>query len=165
MAELKKICTLKLKVAEPITKEDIGRGIIRIDSDTMNKLGIKEGEIVEIEGKRRTCGVAFISYSSDKGLNIIRMDGLTRRNAGSGVGEFVKIRKAEVKDAKEVTLAPVEKNVIVRVSSDVMKKRLYGRPLVKGDIIEDKSVSFKEKSIFEDFFGEDFFWWNKVLSY
>ncbi|MGC8812188.1 MAG: CDC48 family AAA ATPase [Candidatus Aenigmatarchaeota archaeon] len=151
---------IRLKVGELTAREEAGRGIVRLDSSTMQKLGIKEGDVVEVEGSRKTAAIAVRAYPADVGLNIIRMDGITRRNCGAGVGDFVKIRKAEVKEARKVTLAPAEKGVMIHVSPNLIKQNIYMRPLVKGDIITPSPIVRKRRpsgGILEDFFGEEFF--------
>jgi transitional endoplasmic reticulum ATPase len=150
---------MKIKVGELTAREEFGRGIIRMDSNTMRKLGIREGDIVEIEGTRKTGAIAIRAYPSDIGLNIVRMDGLVRRNAGVGVGEYVKIRKADVKEARRVTLAPAQKGVVVHISPSLLKQNIYGRPLTKGDVIIPSPVVRRrrhEGSLFEEFFGMNF---------
>jgi len=145
---------VSLKVGELTNREEFGRGIVRIDNKTMHILGIKEGDIVEIKGEKKTGAIAVRAYPADIGLNIIRMDGLTRRNAGIGVGETVKVRKAEVKEAKRVVLAPVQKGVRIHVDPEPIKRNLFMRPVTKGDIITPFPVVKKRAaSPFEDFFG------------
>ena len=65
---------LKLKVGELTERGDFGRGIIRISAKDMKHIGIAEGDIVEIEGKRKTAAIAIRAYPVDIGLDIIRMD-------------------------------------------------------------------------------------------
>ncbi len=132
MAEEKEI---RLKVGELTAREEAGRGIIRMDSTNMSKLGIREGDVIEIEGKRKTGAIAIRAYPADVGLNLVRIDGITRRNSGSGVGEIVRIRKNDVKEAKKVTIAPAEKGMIIHVSPNLIKQNIYMRPVAKGDII------------------------------
>jgi transitional endoplasmic reticulum ATPase len=146
---------LRLKVGELTAREEAGRGIVRMDSSTMQKLGIKEGDVVEIEGSRKTGAIAVRAYPADVGLNIIRMDGITRRNAGSGVGEFVKIRKADVKEAKRVSIAPAERGIIVHISPNLIKQNIYMRPVTKGDVIIPSPV-VKRRVKGSDFFGDIF---------
>src|SRR3989338_3151557 len=98
-----------LKVGELTNREALGRGIVRVDNKVMNKLDIREGDVVEIDGKRKTGAIAVRSYPTDVGLNLIRMDGITRRNAGVGVGENVKVLQAKPQDARRVVLAPIQK--------------------------------------------------------
>ncbi|MEM5807666.1 MAG: CDC48 family AAA ATPase [Candidatus Aenigmatarchaeota archaeon] len=148
---------VRLKVGELTAREEAGRGIVRIDSNTMNKLGVKEGDVIEIEGSRITAAIAVRAYPADVGLNIIRMDGITRRNAGSGVGEYVKLRKADVKEAKSVTLAPAQKGIIINIAPHLIKQNIYMRPVVKGDIIIPAPAGRRRGSgLFEEYFGFDF---------
>ncbi|MEM5883211.1 MAG: hypothetical protein QXQ77_03150 [Candidatus Aenigmatarchaeota archaeon] len=151
---------VRLKVGELTAREEAGRGIVRLDSSAMQKLGVKEGDVVEIEGKRKSAAIAVRAYPADVGLNLIRMDGITRRNCGAGVGDFVKVRKAEVKEAKRVVLAPAEKGIMIHISPNLIKQNIYLRPLVKGDIIIPSPIVRKRKpsgGILEEFFGEEFF--------
>jgi len=154
MAEEKEV---KLRVGELTAREEAGRGMVRIDSRTMKELGIKEGDIVEIEGSKKTGAIAIRAYPADVGLRIIRMDGITRRNAGSAVGEYVKIRKADVKPALRVTLAPAQKGMIFHISPNLVKQNLYMRPVTKGDIVVPSPVVKKKRggTIFEEIFGVD----------
>ncbi|MBI2547661.1 MAG: CDC48 family AAA ATPase [Candidatus Aenigmarchaeota archaeon] len=148
---------VRLKVGELTAREEAGRGIVRIDSNTMGKLMIKEGDVLEIEGSKITAAIAVRAYPADVGLNIIRMDGITRRNAGSGVGEYVKLRKAEVKEAKNVTLAPAQKGIMIHISPNLIKQNIFMRPMVRGDIIVPSPVIKRRSSgLFEQFFDMEF---------
>ncbi|MFH0711237.1 MAG: CDC48 family AAA ATPase [Candidatus Aenigmatarchaeota archaeon] len=149
---------LRLKVGELTAREEAGRGIVRVDSNIMHKLGIREGDVIEIEGGRKTPAIAVRAYPADVGLNMVRMDGIVRRNSESGVGEFVKLRKADIKDAKKVTIAPAEKGFIIHISPNLIKQNIYMRPVAKGDIIIPSPVVRKKSrgTMFEDFFGFDF---------
>ncbi|QHN08294.1 CDC48 family AAA ATPase [Methanothermobacter sp. THM-2] len=122
---------IKLKVAEALAQQDVGRGIARVDPACMEKLGLSDGDIIEIEGKKLTAATV-ISSQSDIGLGIIRIDGYLRKNAGASIGEEVTVRRAEVKDAQKVVLAPVDQEVIIR--GDI-RSAFLNRVLVKGDII------------------------------
>ncbi len=127
---------ITLKVAEAL-QNDIGRGIVRLDSKSMKALGISSGDILELEGKRKTAAIAWPAYPEDEGKGIIRMDGLIRQNAGTGVGEMIVVSKATgIKAAKKVVLAPLEQPM--RFSPqfpEVVKKQLLERPVSKGDTI------------------------------
>ena len=151
---------VELKVGELTQREEFGRGLARIDSATMQKIGVREGDIIEIEGARKTSAVAVRAYPADAGLNVARMDGLVRRNSGAGVGDNVKIRKAEVKEAKKVTLAPAQEGVVVQISPNLIKQNIYYRPLTKGDIIVPSPIvkgrDDMTPSIFQEFLGFDF---------
>lgn len=142
----------KLKVGELTSREEYGKGIARIDSKVMKKLGIREGDILEIEGNRVTGAIAVRPYPDDIGLDIIRMDGLVRKNAGTSLGEAVKVRKADVKEAKSVVLAPAQKGIRILMNPNLLKQKLVMRSLSKGDIIVPSSVvsQRRETDPFED---------------
>ncbi len=125
---------IKLKVAEAM-QDDVNKGIVRIDSRAMNELGVKPGDIVEIEGERKTVAIVDRAYPADVGLRIVRMDGLTRYNAKTGIGEEVILRKADVKEANKISIAPAQKGVYIQVHPETIKRSLLGRPVVQGDII------------------------------
>ncbi len=149
---------MKLKVGELTERGDFGRGIIRISAKDMKRIGIAEGDIVEIEGKRKTAAIAIRAYPVDIGLDIIRMDGLERRNCGSGIGESVKVKKATVAEAKSVTIAPARKGIIIHMGGNLIKQNILMRPLVTGDIIIPNPIvqDRRSNSVFEQFFGMDF---------
>ncbi len=125
---------ISLKVAEAV-QDDVNKGIVRIDSTSMKQLGIKPGEIVELQGTRITVAIADRGYPGDIGLNMVRMDGLVRRNARTSIGELVKVRKSDVVAAKKVTIAPARKGIIVKASPALFKNGIMGRAIIKGDII------------------------------
>ncbi len=126
---------IKLVVAENRHQNYVNRGFALVDDALMKKIGIKQGDYVEIVGTRSTGAIAVKGASEDRGLEIIRVDGMIRHNAGTSIGEKVVVRKASVKEAKSVTIAPTNPNVRLMISGEVIKRNLLGRPLSKGDLI------------------------------
>ncbi|MFI5449281.1 MAG: CDC48 family AAA ATPase [Candidatus Bathyarchaeia archaeon] len=125
---------VSLRVADA-RQRDVGHGKVRIDNDTMQKLGITAGDFVEIHGKKMTVAVAWPAYAEDQGQEIVRMDGLIRRNAGVALNEYVSVKKAEVKDAQAIVFAPTD----VRLSVDeefvsFVKRRFMDMPFIEGDM-------------------------------
>ena len=98
---------VSLRVLESYTR-DVGRGIARIDYDTMDSLDAKTGDIVEIKGKRRTVAKILPLYPSDEQKGIIRVDGLVRNNAGIAIGDSITVKKAKTVQAERVIAAPLE---------------------------------------------------------
>ena len=146
--------SVKLRVGEvpPNAQQDVGKGIVRIDSKIMEELGIREGDAVLLEGNRETVGRAARSYPADKGLGIARMDGYTRKNAGTSLGEHVEVEKADLEEADKITLAPAEEGVVMQVSNpDMFKRGLSGRPVIKGDIIVPDTQD-RPRGMFDDMF-------------
>lgn len=148
---------LKLKVAEAI-QDDVNKGIVRIDSGYLSEVDIKAGDIVEIEGERKTVAIADRSYPGDIGLNIIRMDGIIRKNSKTGIGEIVKVRKAIVKEAKKIIIAPARKGIVIRASPEIFKQGLLGRAVVRGDIVSLGGARRRKTTMMNNpFFDEDIF--------
>src|SRR6266567_105442 len=108
---------------------------VRSDNETMQKLAITAGDFIDVHGKRTTVAIAWPAYAEDQGQEIVRMDGLLRRNAGVALNEYVTIKKAEVKDAQTIVFAPTD----VRLSVDeefvgFVKRRFMDMPFVEGDM-------------------------------
>ena len=156
MAEDKLIKEIKLKVAEAI-QDDVNKGIVRIDSSFMQEINVKSGDIVELEGERKTVAIVDRAYPGDIGLNIIRMDGIARRNAKTGIGEMVSVSKALVKEAKSVVIAPARKGIMIRATSGIFKQGLLGRAVIKGDILSIGGTSRRRTTMSHSPFFEDIF--------
>src|SRR3989344_7037692 len=146
---------ITLKVQEAL-QEEAYKGIVRIDSQTMRQIGVRAGDIIEIEGGRATVGIADRAYPTDIGQSIIRMDGILRRNARTGIGDFVQVRRAEVREAKSVTIAPAQQGVMIQADPELFKRGLLGRALVKGDIVALGGTTRRRRTMmgspFEDIF-------------
>jgi transitional endoplasmic reticulum ATPase len=128
---------LILKVVEARQK-DVGRGKVRIDLDLLSQIDVSPGDVVEIEGQRKTAAIAWPlsadDYTGEK--DIIRMDGITRKNAGVSIGDKVIVRKATVKPATSVKLAPSNFSITVDPGFVAyVKKKLKEFPLVEGDTV------------------------------
>ena len=143
---------ITLKVAEAISQKDVGQGVARLDPNVMDDLNIKERELIEIVGERRTAAIALPSQT-DIGLGVIRIDGLVRKNSGATIGGEVTIKKTKATEAKKVVLAPIENNI--RVQGDV-RGLFAGKVMVQGDIIGSQiraprpSMSRGFNSIFDE---------------
>jgi transitional endoplasmic reticulum ATPase len=123
-----------LRVAEALPK-DVGRGLVRLDPQDLERLGVGIGDVVEIVGKRPTVARAMPAYVAQRGQGLIQMDGILRANTGAGLDERVTVRRAEVQPARTVVLAPVE---ALRTSRGAAQARylarlLDGIPVVLGD--------------------------------
>ncbi|MHA1696973.1 MAG: CDC48 family AAA ATPase [Candidatus Helarchaeota archaeon] len=126
-----------LRVSEG-RKEDVGRNIVRIDPNIMEKLKIKEGMDIEIRGRKITGATVGEPLESDKGELVIHMDGIIRNNAGASLGDLVKIRKIRPKNAQKVRFAPVRDGVKITSPSHVaqaLKKSMMGRLVRAADLV------------------------------
>ncbi|MFX1417142.1 MAG: CDC48 family AAA ATPase, partial [Promethearchaeota archaeon] len=140
-----------LKVTEA-EHRDIGRFIVRIDAMSMEKLGVRTGDIIQIKGKRVTAAIAWPAYQGDKGREIIRMDGRIRRNAGVSLSEKVTVSRANEEPARNVTLAPT--SVPIRPEprfEEFVKRKLLNCPVTTNDTvfipILGRAIPFKVTSV------------------
>ncbi|TLY07267.1 MAG: CDC48 family AAA ATPase [Thaumarchaeota archaeon] len=127
---------VQLRVAEA-KHRDVGKRRARIDGHHMEHLGIHAGEVVELVGKRSTAVTAWPADEEEKENDIIRIDGLTRKNAGVGLNDLLDVRKIDCKQAKTVTLMPLGDSSITvdKEFCDFVKNRLKGYPVSEGDEI------------------------------
>jgi len=127
-----------LRVAEGLS-QDVGAGRARLDAKTRIELDISPGDVIEIEGGRKTGAIVWRARPSDEGLGIIRIDNLTRKNARVGIGDKVIVRKAEAKIANRVIIAPAlpqgQKIQFGRGIESLIKRNLLKRPVTAGDTI------------------------------
>ncbi|MHA1410410.1 MAG: AAA family ATPase, partial [Candidatus Odinarchaeia archaeon] len=130
-----------LKVAEALNR-DVGRNIARLDPDVAKKLGLQSGDVIEIVGNKRTAALVWPGLPEDKGKGIIRIDGATRRNAGTSLDDKVEIKKIEVKPAKSITFAPTEA-IRIQGAENYLKRLLEGRVLTIEDNVEIATMGGK----------------------
>jgi transitional endoplasmic reticulum ATPase len=129
-----KVKAQRLQVANA-KAEDSGRGFARLSRTTLATLGLQQGDVIEIIGKRSTVARAVDPYPEDEGLDVIRLDGLQRANAGVGAGDQVELRKVDSQPAKKVIFAPAQKEIRLDGPGDALKRNFIGRALVTGDVV------------------------------
>jgi transitional endoplasmic reticulum ATPase len=99
------------------------------------ELGITEGDVVEIIGKRSTAAIALPAYQEDESLDVIRLDGLQRGNAEAGSGEHVDVRVAQSRAATRVVFAPAQRDLRLQGPTQALKRNFFRKPLVAGDLV------------------------------
>jgi transitional endoplasmic reticulum ATPase len=137
---------LRLKVTEALGK-DVGRALARLGPEDMEKLRIITGDLVEVEGKRKTVCRAMPSYKDLRGQSRIQLDGISRDNAIAGLDEIVEVRKVIFRPADKVVLSPID---MALPSKDLkyIGSLLDGLPILEGDRIRatlfgSRSADFK----------------------
>ncbi|MCK9631641.1 MAG: CDC48 family AAA ATPase [Methanoregula sp.] len=117
---------------------DQGGGKARLDPETMLALKISPGDLVAIEGKRRTVAKVWRSLVEDWNQKKIRIDNFTRINAGVSINDTVRVAKiADEIEAKRVVLAPPEdlpKKIPIANNPHVVNG-LIDFPVVKNDTV------------------------------
>ncbi|OYW46037.1 MAG: AAA family ATPase [Sphingomonadales bacterium 32-68-7] len=129
-----KIKSVKLQVAAA-RQEESGRGVARMPRSAFQALGITEGDVVEIEGKRITAALALAAHNEDEALEVVRLDGLQRANADTSSGEHVQIRRADSRPATRVVFAPAQREMRLQGPTEALKRVFFRRPLVAGDLV------------------------------
>ena len=140
---------LTLKVKEALSK-DVGRAIARIDPEDMKALGLDVGDIIEINGKRKTPAKTMPCYAEDRGKKIIQIDGISRENASIGLDEKVKISRIASRPANKITLSPLTMSSPLQRDSDskYLGSLIEGLPVISGDKVRatffgSRSCDFK----------------------
>jgi len=130
--KLMKTAKLRIKRLEPSRS---GRSLCYVDQSIMESLGIATGDIIEINGRKRTAGIVVASFA-DRGKEIIRIDEIQRLNLGSTIGEFVTVRYVNAEPAKEIELAPTKDIYDIKKQVDAIKGKLIDKPIMAGDVID-----------------------------
>lgn len=128
--------SLTLRVAKAIPS-DVGHGRARVPFD--NELNLKPGDIVQIEGERKTAAIVWRCRPEDANLGVIRVDGIIRKNAGVSLGDRAVITKVDVQPCSKLILSPVmAKQQKVRFGPGIegfARRGLNKRPVMAGDRI------------------------------
>ncbi len=126
--------TVRLEVAAA-RQEESGQGIARMPRSAFQALGITEGDVIQIEGKRTTVAIAMSAYDEDQSLEVVRLDGLQRGNAEAGSGEHVQISVAESKPATRVVFAPAQREMRLQGPTQALKRNFFRKPISMGDLV------------------------------
>ena len=122
---------IELKVSEAL-QIDYAKRVARLDSAARKAIGVTTGDVVEIIGKRSSAALVLPAHPGDEGLGVIRIDGILRTDTGVGLGDRVRVRKAEVREAKKIVLAPQQPSRYAPGFNDYVKKTLIGKPFARG---------------------------------
>ncbi len=120
--------TLELQVTAAFPRH-VGRGLARLGTTAFEKLGLAEGDRIEIRGKRATACRA--SFNEDEPG--VQVDELARRNAGVDVAETVQVRRIEVDDAERVVLEPLDPHDPAPDTDEGLLNQLEDLTVVAGD--------------------------------
>jgi transitional endoplasmic reticulum ATPase len=115
---------------------DKGKGIAKLDINSMRFLGIPSGEIIEIQGQRKAYARCLQSTKENHVPGILNIDGLICSNAGIGIGSRIYIKRIPVTKARNVTLAPLDITSFIEESE--IKEAMKSFP-----IIQDSNVAFE----------------------
>jgi transitional endoplasmic reticulum ATPase len=126
------VLTLKLRVAECKIK-DVGKKKALLDNISMNKLGVIDGDVVEIVGKKVTAVNVYSLEDKNRRVHYIHIDGQTRKNAGVSLNDYVLIRKSTPKIAEKIVLLCNTSQNLSDEFVSYLNSRFEGYPVIKGD--------------------------------
>ena len=128
------VASVILRVTEALPK-DVGRGVARIDPEEMGRLGLGVGDVVVIEGKRKTAAKLLPTFSELRGKGLIQIDGTLRENAKVGLDEKVKVAAATSLPARAILLKSLSRLGGVNEAGETryLGKLVEGLPITKGD--------------------------------
>ena len=122
-----------IKVAE-LSSGESNRGIARLDSELMNVMNIKVGDIVQIDGSKKTAVRILEGYPEDSNRGIIRLDNITRKNAGVTADDRVSVKKITVTGAERITFAP-SGDLRLQGGEDHLRQVFENMVMSKGDAV------------------------------
>ncbi|MHA1926694.1 MAG: CDC48 family AAA ATPase, partial [Candidatus Thorarchaeota archaeon] len=131
--------SIRLKVAAAMPK-DQGRGIVRLNTEVRDLLKVRSGDYVLLKGTKETVAVCWPSLKEDEVLDMVRMDGLIRANAGVKLGEMVEVATTNVPDATKIVLAPSQPVRFQPGFENYIKQQIMNRPITRGDVILIASI-------------------------
>jgi len=129
---------------------DDGQGVARMDPELMKILELEDGNVIAIEGTKKTVAVLRTGYPEDENRGIIRIDSITRRNAGVGLDEKISVKRITPRAAKKITLAPTQPLKILGGES-YLQSTLQNRVFTKGDLIEVNIMGRKFDLVLQSF--------------
>ncbi|HSD04771.1 MAG TPA: CDC48 family AAA ATPase [Nitrosopumilaceae archaeon] len=122
-----------LKIAEA-PQRLVGKGIAVVDPKVVEDNKWETGQILEIVGNRKSHVKLWPGATEDYGNGIIKIDGLTRHNIGSGIGEKISIKNVDAKWAEQVVVSPIEK-LSEEGLQEYMQANYDGHVLTSGDTL------------------------------
>lgn len=131
-SDLKTIAPVKVRVAESKIK-DVGKKKAFLDTLIMNRLGVSNGDVIEIAGNCLTAVTVYGIEDKNKKNNCIHIDGQTRRNAGVSLNDFVLIKKITPKIAEKVVLICNTSKNFSEEFIFYLNNRYENYPVIKGD--------------------------------
>ncbi|WP_244427148.1 CDC48 family AAA ATPase [Methyloferula stellata] len=114
-------------------RDDVGRGIVRVDPETLRQIGASPGDVLEIEGRSKTVAKAMPTFKEERGQQIIQLDGVARTNAGLTLGQKASIKKVAHAVARRVVVAPMGAGALHEDEIDHTARRLDGLAVKTGD--------------------------------
>lgn len=124
---------IELRVEET-EQQHIGLGRAVVDPKIVEDAKWNAGQILELVCEKKTHAKVWPGPVEDYGTGIIRIDGVTRQNAGAGIGERIRACAVDVGPASKITLSATQK-VSTEGFDEYMRTNYLNQVLTPGDVI------------------------------
>lgn len=118
--------------AAPARPEDAGTNVIRLPYRVMVRLGLTEGDLVEVAGETSAWGRSFSAHREDEGMDIVRVDAELDRHPDLEGAMKVKVSEARTRRARKLEVAVEDFDGL---EEDDVREVLRGEPVLSGDRI------------------------------
>ncbi|MGO9567544.1 MAG: CDC48 family AAA ATPase [Desulfomonilaceae bacterium] len=137
---------LELRVAEALS-DDVGKGWARLDAEDIKALSGVLGDLIEIRGAKTTVARVTGTFPEYCGKKVIQIDGLTRSNGQTSLGDLVRVRKIPRKTAETVLITPLDFTSALPEKNELEQfaKILQGLPVMPGDRMNVPFLGGKER--------------------
>ncbi|HPW72346.1 MAG: CDC48 family AAA ATPase [Methanothrix sp.] len=127
-----------LRVAEAYHK-DAGKGVARINPTILARLGVENGGVVEINARDKVYAIAWPGTPEDP-QDIIRIDGNTRSNLGTGIDNRVNVSRATARPARKIVVSPT-RQIRLLGGQQYLLRMLQGRAVIKGEMLRVEMIN------------------------
>ena len=114
-------------------REDVGRGIVRLDPDALKAIGAAPGDVVQLEARGKTVAKAMPTFREQRGQQAIQLDGIVRANAGAALGQKIAVAKVAYSAARRVVMTPLGPGALNDDDIDYIARRIDGLAMRAGD--------------------------------
>jgi transitional endoplasmic reticulum ATPase len=125
-------------VAEAYHK-DAGKGVARINPTILARLGVENGGVVEINARDKVYAIAWPGTPEDP-QDIIRIDGNTRSNLGTGIDNRVNVSRATARPARKIVVSPT-RQIRLLGGQQYLLRMLQGRAVIKGEMLRVEMIN------------------------
>jgi len=132
------------------TAPNEGRGFARLDPADMGRAGLKVGDIVAVEGRRRTLARVMPLFMEDRGKGLVRLDECVCANAGVSTGDTVRINSAAPREARKIVIKGPARPATLPLGLPLAAGDQVSLPIERGCGVEPRLVlhTFPEGDVF-----------------
>lgn len=117
---------------------DIGRAFARVGLESFLELQLDPGSIIALDGEYTTAAKVWRADRVDWNTNTVRLDPVTRRNAGVTIGDSLSVRRVAPTPAETVWASPVGVAADFDVDAEAVERlsrQLLKQPVAPGDFV------------------------------